>query len=162
MTLEQLVRFTVVLDKADMKRYIGYYYRRSIFLQIISFLAVALLFSLLLHTLLSDNSISFFSVLDPLIVIFLALIILLPFVIYFLLLNTARKNGLFDKRIYTITKDRVRLETNEKEIGFSVSSLVRIVETRNTFYLWQQNAPQILPKRFMSESDIKFLQTLKD
>lgn len=160
MNEKQSVQITVTLDKTDIKRYITYYYRRSIFLQLVSFIAAVLLFAFLVNILIPDSTISFLTGLDPLIIAFLLIILLLPFFIYFLLLRSAKKYGLFEERIYSISKQEVKIKTEANSISFPVSSLVRVAETKNTIYLWQQKTPQILPKRFMSETDIEFLRSL--
>lgn len=157
----QSIQVEVTLDKIDVKRYIAHYYRRSIFLLLVSFLATVMMFALSVKVFLPEDSMVFLSGLDPLIIIFFILILLLPIVIYFLLLNTGKKYDLFKKRVFIINDKSINIQWDSKAINIEISGVLSVSETKNTFYIWQKNAPQILPKRFMTESDIEFVRILK-
>ncbi|MDR0825024.1 MAG: hypothetical protein LBN74_08010 [Prevotella sp.] len=159
----QAVEIDVQLDKSDIKRYIVHYYRGSIFLQLITFAGAMLIFGFFITFFMPDNPFlsSFFVGLDPLIIGFIAIVLILPFVIYFLLLYTAKRYGLFEKRVYKINDKEINIKTDTKDITVSVLSINRITETKNTFYIWQGKAPLILPKRFMKDSDSLFVRKLK-
>jgi len=159
----QAIKVDVKLDNSDIKRYLIHYYRRSIFLLLISFIGAILIFGFLITIFIPDNPFlsSFFVGLDPLIIGFIILVFILPVIIYFLLLHIAKKYGLLDKRTFQISNKDITIRTETKDITFLLNSVGRIIETKHTFYIWQGKAPQILPKRFMKSSDIEFIKGLK-
>ena len=159
----QAIEVDIELDNSDIKRYLVHYYRRSIFLLFISFMGAILVFGFLITIFIPDNPFlsSFFAGIDPLIIGFIILVFILPVAIYFLLLCTAKKYGLLDKRTFRISNKDITIKTEIKNITFLLNSVSRITETKNAFYIWQDKAPQILPKRFMKNSDIEFVKGLR-
>lgn len=159
----QAIEVDIELDNSDIKRYLVHYYRRSIFLLLISFMGAILIFGFLITVFIPDNPFlsSFFVGTDPLVIGFIILVFILPVAIYFLLLHTAKKYGLLDKRTFRISNKDITIKTDTKDITFLLNSVSRITETKNTFYIWQGKTPQILPKRFMKNSDIEFVKGLR-
>lgn len=159
----QSIEIDVKLENSDIRRYLSHYYRKSILLLLISFMGAIFVFGFLITIFIPDNPFlsSFFVGLDPLIIFFALLVFILPIIIYFLLLYTAKKYGLLEKRIIQISNDDITIKTNTKNTTFRLNSVNQITETKNAFYIWQGKAPQILPKRFMESSDIEFVYKLK-